>query len=183
MVYCLLWKTDLPIVECVAESLTSTHWTPVTYPPQVVTIKNIRRYGQMSPQKQTHPWLRTIANDSEFGFLEVHIWEIFLAESWSVLLIAGHRINPLWGNNIFEPTQGHQKKKKRRKKENIIQIHKKDIYKWIINSEFNEIKRSKVGRLFKSTIGRCEWGQLKLCELHMQFHVPNDFWKSFAVMH
>lgn len=37
------------------------------------------------------------------------------------------------------------------------------------------MKSSKVGRLSKKCHGRCEKGQLKLCELNMHFHVPNDF--------
>jgi len=91
MDYCSPWKTDLSIVECVAESLTSTHWMPVTSPPQVVAIKTICKHGQMSPQEQTHPRLRTIISDSEFGFLEVN----FLAKPWPVLLTAGRHSNPL----------------------------------------------------------------------------------------
>ena len=37
------------------------------------------------------------------------------------------------------------------------------------------MKSSEVDRLCSSAVGRCEWGQLKLCELNMHFHVPNDF--------
>lgn len=37
------------------------------------------------------------------------------------------------------------------------------------------MKSSKTGRISRSAIVRYEWGQLKLCELNMHFHVPNDF--------